>query len=725
MRMKATLLTLLFALLAAVAAKWTPSSVSADTTVAVCGQVKSFTPATATSTGSIKIDDTTYTIAAGTTIGGQPIISVGPTICLDITLNGSNQMVPPTRVAGATVSVCGTLNSYKASQPDKPGAISIGASEYVIAPNTPLKGDNMAFAGSAVCLTATVNGSNQIIRPSALIVDQSYPIATCGAVTAYTAATTNATGFLSVGGLSFTLAPGVNPGAVNVGGNSCLLGTMGAQGQLVAPTTVVNNAVSGLRICGVVTAFKSALGGVEGSITIGGITLPIADGVSIGGQGAITVGSNICLSPCVIVNGRITSGTAVSGGEGLCLQFTTPMITHGQINGEDDTFLLPRPLVFTASTTFPSASVFNINPGSFGHYPAISGTTPQGITAMVPNTTIRALSCTDSFWDLVFDIASKGQTEGDMITLFAQNPNGSNVQILAMFTVQNGGVVLNQLHPDLTFLMNGNGPFGAGSFIPLMVPAGAGGLSTPQLTLVWSMNMSSPLNGCFQLGVDIKRTGGNGMTSFAPQYVVVKRMGNEVEGNGIYNGGLGTYPTGLICESICTGCFLQPTPTPTPTPSPTPTPTPPPMPMKCDTICFRSPSYYLLRLNYLPNGSILISGLNFNNPVSIQRSKEQIRIALQSQGTGMAEINREFVAMQLSLAFAGGGSSPVVFNTFWSPLRCSGITFAPVTLSNGITLTPDSLIDTLFMQTQQAIRENRTADMGKLSTIIKLLNTRC
>ena len=722
MRMKATLLTLLLALLAAVATKWSPARVSADTTVAVCGRISGFVPATATTNGAIKVDDASYVIAAGTTIGGQPAIRSGATMCLDLTLNGSNQIIPPTRVAGASISVCGTLNSYKAAVLERAGAISIGSSDFVIAPGASLSNDSMAVAGSSVCLTGAVNAAGQLIYPSALIVDQSYPIATCGPVTAYTAATSNSSGFLSIGGLSFTLAPGLTPaGSVNVGGSSCLLGTMGAQGQLVSPTSMAGYTTSGLKICGVVTAYRGAGGGADGSITIGGITLPIAEGVVISGQGAITVGSNICLSPCVLVNGKIAAGTAVGNGEGICLQFTTPAVTHGQINGEDEIFLLPKPIVFTASTTFPSASVFNINPANFGRFPALSNTAPQGITAMTPNTTIRALSCTDSFWDMVFEISTKGQTEGDMVTLFLQNPNGSGVQILAMFTIQNGGVVLNSVHPDITFLMNGNGPFGAGSFIPLMVPAGAGGVSTPQLTLVWSMNMSSPLNGCFQMGVDIKRVGGNGMTSFAPQYVVVKRMGNEAEGNGIYNGGNGTYPTGLICNSVCTGCFLQPTPTP----SPTPTPTPPPMPIKCDTICFRSPSFYLLRLNYLPNGSILISGVNFNNPISIQRSKDQIRIALQGSGTGMLNLNREFVAMQISLAYAGGLGSPVVFNTYWSPLRCSGITFQPVTLSNGVTITPDSLIDTLFMQTQQAIRENRTADMGPLASIMALLNQRC
>lgn len=149
------------------------------------------------------------------------------------------------------------------------------------------------------------------------------------------------------------------------------------------------------------------------------------------------------------------------------------------------------------------------------------------------------------------------------------------------------------------------------------------------------------------------------------------------------------------------------------------------MPIKCDTICYRDSSFFLLRLDYLPNGSILIGGVNFNNPVSIQRSKDQIRIALQGGGGPLGQINQQFVATQLSLAFAGGTASPVVFNTFWSPLRCSGVQFQPVTLSNGVTLSPDSLLDTLYMQAQLAIRQNRTADMIPIAQILALLNARC
>lgn len=150
------------------------------------------------------------------------------------------------------------------------------------------------------------------------------------------------------------------------------------------------------------------------------------------------------------------------------------------------------------------------------------------------------------------------------------------------------------------------------------------------------------------------------------------------------------------------------------------------MPFKCDTICFRSPFDWLLTQQIRwPNGAILVGGVNFNNPISIRRNEALIRQVLQGGSGPMQQLNKEFVALQMSLAAHGGTGSPVVFNVFWSPLRCSGLNFTQVTLSNGVTLNRDSLLDTLFMQCTLAIKENRTQDMVALAQIVALLNGRC
>jgi hypothetical protein len=206
---------------------------------------------------------------------------------------------------------------------------------------------------------------------------------------------------------------------------------------LITPSSIASNPGGASKVCGAVTYFQPASGGVPGSITLGGVAIPIAETLFIPGQNKIAIGANVCISPLVLINGQISGGSSVTVGNSGCLQFSAP-------------------LVFSVLSGGASAGVFNVNPATFS-YPAIYGTAPQGLVAMARNTTVRAVSCTDSFWDLIFEIGAKGETEGDMVTIFVQNPNGTNIQILGMFTIQNGGVMLNQLHPGITMLVNGNG----------------------------------------------------------------------------------------------------------------------------------------------------------------------------------------------------------------------------------------------------------------------------
>ena len=141
---------------------------------------------------------------------------------------------------------------------------------------------------------------------------------------------------------------------------------------------------------------------------------------------------------------------------------------------------------------------------------------------------------------------------------------------------------------------------------------------------------------------------------------------------------------------------------------------------KCDTINFRSPQYFLNNINHLPQGSVIIGGVNFNAPVSTNNI-DSIELALTrggalfgggATGSPLQRLNREFVAAQLSLELAGGHSSPTVYNAMWSTLGCPGRfgDFAPFRLSNGVTLSPNSMLKDLFTQTESAIRQNRASD---------------
>jgi hypothetical protein len=145
---------------------------------------------------------------------------------------------------------------------------------------------------------------------------------------------------------------------------------------------------------------------------------------------------------------------------------------------------------------------------------------------------------------------------------------------------------------------------------------------------------------------------------------------------------------------------------------------------KCDTACFRGPHYYLLNLNRLPKGAVLISGYNANKPVSTE-NKTAIALALRGNPSGIGPLtpqqrfNQQFVAAQLSLNAVGQAGQ---FNLYWSMLNCYGIDFVPGLLSNDVEIDPNTMLGDLLEQAKAAIRENRTADMAFLAEIFDLLN---
>lgn len=649
----------------------------------------------------------------------------------------------------------------------------------------------------------------------------------CGRVTSLKAATATETGYLILDSASLTIAKGaVLPAEIAVGANVCFDACLEASGQLAGVSNV--SVSNGSSVCGYVTSFQRASPYGRGSITIGGMTYQIETGVQLGGQNLALEGAYVCLTPA-LSNGLLTWGSALSASGGL--QFTTPAITNGTTgiygppHGEDQ-FLLPQPMVFTVARPTAGASVFTANSSSFGTYYPLEGTSVQGLMLTTPNETVRATTCTDSFWDAVFQIAGSGNTNGDMVTFQLQNPDGSNPQTIAMFTTEGGAARINQVHRDVTLYWNGQRRT-EGAVIPMHVNAGPAGLRTPALTFAIAPS-SAAFNRCLQLAVEIKRGSGEGKTSLVISYVQVKRMesgvNNRAEGTGLFTGSLGWFPTGKVCGMACTACLPPPPVQPPgslsgtvwcdvnndgerqssesglgsvkiiltkPDGSTVETTTngsgaysftnlPPgnykitevqpsgvndgkdrkgtlggdltndmvanialpsggsgtgydfgelcPMPPKndkCDTICWRSTQYFITFIRNLPGGSVLIPGVNANNPVGIQQNLNAVKAALQGGNTPMLRLSKEYVTGQLSVAGAGGQSSPVTFNTYWSPLKCSGLNFSPIVLSTGFVFTPDSLLNDLVDQTTLAVKQNRAADYDALASIWAMLNGRC
>jgi hypothetical protein len=145
--------------------------------------------------------------------------------------------------------------------------------------------------------------------------------------------------------------------------------------------------------------------------------------------------------------------------------------------------------------------------------------------------------------------------------------------------------------------------------------------------------------------------------------------------------------------------------------------------LQCQIICLQSPQFFLLNNTKLPRGYIHIGGVNFNNPVLVQSYVLEIRRALQGGASPLQTLNQQYVAAQLSLLVSGGpfgaSGSGAVQNT---SLRCYGLNFAPMQLSNGFTVSRNTTFGELLSQSRSAITTNRTDDMTKLAMVLALLN---
>ncbi|MGH9838280.1 MAG: glycosyl hydrolase [Blastocatellia bacterium] len=141
---------------------------------------------------------------------------------------------------------------------------------------------------------------------------------------------------------------------------------------------------------------------------------------------------------------------------------------------------------------------------------------------------------------------------------------------------------------------------------------------------------------------------------------------------------------------------------------------------ECATICFASPEYYLRNLHRLPRGTVLIAGGGIDPSVSTSNTNA-MRLALDSGSSAQDQFNRQFVAAQLSLLAAPGPDQ----GALGSKLGCYGINFAPVTLGNGATLTPNATLGTLMEYARSAARRGSAGDLTALANLLAQLNAHC
>jgi hypothetical protein len=153
---------------------------------------------------------------------------------------------------------------------------------------------------------------------------------------------------------------------------------------------------------------------------------------------------------------------------------------------------------------------------------------------------------------------------------------------------------------------------------------------------------------------------------------------------------------------------------------PDPNPEPPGRRAQCATICLASPEHYLQNINRLPAGTVTVAGAGVVPSVSTNNTAA-MRLALNNGPSPQDRFNRQFVALQLSLLAAPGSDQ----GALGSRLSCYGVSFAPVSLSGGATITPNSTLGALLEAARAAARRNDAGDLVALASALAQINGRC
>src|SRR4029078_12242706 len=133
--------------------------------------------------------------------------------------------------------------------------------------------------------------------------------------------------------------------------------------------------------------------------------------------------------------------------------------THGFVKSsflpDGDLFLLQQVLTLTVvSPSLAGVEIFNVTSAHFGGSPVerggFAGTSLQGLSLTGPGTSVDAVSCTDRFRKVDFEIAGTNRAAGERVRLPLQDSDGNGVQELARFTVENGGLRVTSLNANVT-----------------------------------------------------------------------------------------------------------------------------------------------------------------------------------------------------------------------------------------------------------------------------------
>ncbi|MFZ4627453.1 MAG: PPC domain-containing protein [Blastocatellia bacterium] len=138
-----------------------------------------------------------------------------------------------------------------------------------------------------------------------------------------------------------------------------------------------------------------------------------------------------------------------------------------------------------------------------------------------------------------------------------------------------------------------------------------------------------------------------------------------------------------------------------------------PKPINCQTVCLQSADYYLNNSTSWPSGFIWIGRFTH----STRYSRLTIRRALEANVTLQEQLTRQFSAAQLSVL--AGGNSPGISN---SSLNCYQVSFDPIQLSTGVSVSRTTSLSDLFNWTRTALVNNVVEDQQALLPLFEELN---
>ena len=98
-----------------------------------------------------------------------------------------------------------------------------------------------------------------------------------------------------------------------------------------------------------------------------------------------------------------------------------------------------------------------------------------------------------------------------------------------------------------------------------------------------------------------------------------------------------------------------------------------------------------------------------------------MRLALDGGASAEDQFNRQFVAAQLNLLAAPGQDAEALR----SKLSCYGVNFAPVTLTQGATITPNVTLGTLMELARSTARGGSSSDLMALANLFAQFNGNC